>query len=224
MNKGCQTVETATEYSAADPSPRWRELISLYRKMHNDGDGIRPAEKMFAGMPRAKLIIRLRELTRQHGARSLLDYGSGKGMQWRMDFDLGPIGKTAEKRLIRYLELDEIQCYDPGYQPLFKLPERDFDGVICLDVLEHCPEEDMAWVIDQIFGYARKFVLANIACYPAEKHLPNGENAHCTVKPVGWWRDMLAQITINHPRVRYQIICEQLDSDGQQTEEILLEG
>lgn len=217
-------METATEYSAANPSPRWRELISLYRKMHNDGDGIRPAEKMFAGMPRAKLIIRLRELTRQHGARSLLDYGSGKGMQWRMDFDLGPIGKTAEKRLIRYLELDEIQCYDPGYQPLSKLPERDFDGVICLDVLEHCPEEDMAWVIDQIFGCARKFVLANIACYPAKKHLPNGENAHCTVKPVGWWRDLLARITINHTQVKYQIICEQPAFGGQQTEEILLEG
>lgn len=56
--------------------------------------------------------------------------------------------------------------------------------MICTDVLEHCPEEDIPWIVDELFAFARKFVYANIACFPARKQLPSGGNAHCTVKPV----------------------------------------
>jgi hypothetical protein len=59
--------------------------------------------------------------------------------------------------------------------------------VICTDVLEHCPEEDIPWILDELFAYARKFVYANVACFPARKRLPSGGNAHCTIKPVKWW-------------------------------------
>lgn len=175
-------------------------------------------------MPRPALIPPLQTLIKTHQARTLLDYGSGKGMQWRMDFNLDVLGPTTEKRLIRYLGLDEIRCYDPGYQPLSKLPEGEFDGVICLDVLEHCPEQDMGWILDQIFGYARKFVFANIASYPAKKHLPNGENAHCTIKPIEWWRELIDETTNNHPDVRYRIICAELAESGDGFKEIILEG
>jgi hypothetical protein len=62
--------------------------------------------------------------------------------------------------------------------------------VICTDVLEHCPEEDLPWIVGELFGYARLFVFANVACYPAMKTLPNGENAHCTIRPVEFWREI----------------------------------
>ena len=42
-------------------------------------------------------------------------------------------------------------------------------------------------IVAEIFSYARRFVYVNVACYPAEKRLPNGENAHCTVRPPEWW-------------------------------------
>jgi hypothetical protein len=66
--------------------------------------------------------------------------------------------------------------------PFSALPEGRFDGVVCTDVLEHCPEEDLPWIVGELFGYARLFVFANVACYPAAKKLPNGENAHCTIR------------------------------------------
>jgi hypothetical protein len=48
-------------------------------------------------------------------------------------------------------------------------------------------------------GAARKFVFANIASYPAAKILPNGENAHCTIRPVEWWSQIIAPIAARHP-------------------------
>jgi hypothetical protein len=44
--------------------------------------------------------------------------------------------------------------------------------------------------LPRLFGYARRFVFANVACYPAAKTLPNGENAHCTIRPVEFWREI----------------------------------
>ena len=42
-------------------------------------------------------------------------------------------------------------------------PTGQFDGVISTDVLEHCPEPDLPWILDEMFGAARKFIFANIA-------------------------------------------------------------
>lgn len=192
--------------------------------MHEEGDGVRPAEKMFAGMPRDEQIARLLDLIKAHGARTLLDYGSGKGMQWRLDFNLDAIADTTEKRLKNYLGLADVRCYDPGYEPFSRRPTGRFDGVICLDVLEHCPAEDMSWILADIFSYAKFFVYANIASFPAAKFLANGENAHCTVRPVDWWRVLIEQVSAKYAGVRYLIICEEPEPGTQVTREIRLEG
>ena len=46
-------------------------------------------------------------------------------------------------------------------------------------------------VMKEIFEMAQKFVYLNIAMYPAITVLPNGENAHCTLKPKEWWNEKI---------------------------------
>lgn len=103
-----------------------------------------------------------------------------------------------------YWNVDHIQCYDPGFAPFSQLPVDRFDGTICIDVLEHITEPDLPWVLDELFGYARKFVYANIACYPAKKHLPNGQNAHCTVRSPDWWTGLIHAVAMRHTGVSYR--------------------
>ncbi len=107
------------------------------------------------------------------------------------------------KNIQSYWGVEQVYCYDPAYPPLSHRPGWRFDGVICTDVLEHCPEEDIPWILGEIFAYARRFVFANIASYPAEKVLPNGENAHCTVRPVEWWLDRVREVA---PQVPFQVV------------------
>jgi hypothetical protein len=104
-----------------------------------------------------------------------------------------------------YWGVAEIRCYDPGYAPFAELPTGSFDGVICTDVLEHCPEEDIPWIVEELFGFARKFVFANVACFPARKRLPSGGNAHCTIKPVKWWEEHVQQAARAKPEVVYEV-------------------
>jgi hypothetical protein len=177
-------------YSRLQPSPRYRELIELYARMHRDGEarlGI-PAENTFAGTSLAPHVGRIKGWIERTGAKTLLDYGAGKGVQYRPHKILVR-GEHVADGLAEYWDVDEVRCYDPGYAPHSALPEGKFDGVISTDVLEHCPEEDLPWILEEIFAYARCFVYLNVACYPARKTLPNGENAHITIRPAEWWRE-----------------------------------
>ena len=58
------------------------------------------------------------------------------------------------------------------------------------DVLEHIPEHQIPKTIEEITRRAERFVFVAICNSPAIAVLPNGENAHCTCKPVEWWKEM----------------------------------
>jgi len=197
--------EQSTVYSRTNPSPRYSELQTLYRNMHEEGEkflGI-PPEQVFPGQslpPQAPRIKRLIDLT---GARTLLDYGSGKGQQYQ-PMNLKVEGVGSFEGVLHYWGMASIHCYDPAYQPFTEIPTGRFDGVISTDVLEHCPEDDIPWIIEEIFSYADKFVFANVACYPAKKRLANGENAHCTIKPPEWWAEVIEAVASRHPGVRWE--------------------
>ena len=179
-------------------------MIAQYCTMHAEGErflGV-PAEHTFSGislMPQAQDIKRL---IRQTAARSVLDYGSGKGRQYlpqRIELDGGRWESVQD-----YWDVDYVRCYDPCFALFSELPAEQCDGVISTDVLEHCPEDDLPWIVDEMFGFARTFVFLTIACHLARKRLPNGENAHCTIKPLDWWQDLLRRVAARHPGIVWE--------------------
>ena len=174
--------------------------------MHEQGEPLRgiPPEKTFPGKSLAPQAASIKRLIVQTGALAVLDYGSGKGMQYETRAIRDDAGKVWPS-VIDFWGVDEVVCYDPCYAPYRNLPSGTFDGVICTDVLEHCPEEDIPWIIEEMFSYATRFVFANVACYPARKRLPTGENAHCTIQPVEWWRTLIEGIAARHPGVVWEV-------------------
>ena len=174
--------------------------------MHTQGEtrlGI-PPEQTFAGQSLPQQAPHIKRLIDRTGAQSILDYGSGKGRQYELRRMVDAQTGIEHPDIRSYWGVKEIRCFDPGYRPFSALPEGTFDGVICTDVLEHCPEEDMAWILDELFAYARKFVFANVACFPARKTLPSGGNAHCTIKPVRWWQEEIERAASAKPAMPYE--------------------
>jgi hypothetical protein len=176
-------------HSRSQPSPRYLELQALYRTMHEEGEkflGV-PPEKTFSGSSLAPHVAAIKQLIERTGAVSVLDYGSGKGQQYEPRFVWDGSGARWPS-VIDYWGVDEVICYDPCYGPYSELPREQFDGVVCTNVLEQCPEDDLPWIVREVFDYATRFVFASIACYPARKRLPNGDNMHSIVKPAEWWK------------------------------------
>ncbi|MCB1493288.1 MAG: hypothetical protein KDJ77_16080 [Rhodobiaceae bacterium] len=202
-------------YTREAPSPRYLRLLDEYRLLHTEGakaQGL-SAEETFPGQSLPEHAPAIRDLIEATGARSLIDYGSGKGRQYEWT-DLTMPGGEVVPSLSAYWGNPGLVLFDPGYPPLSERPSGPADGVICTDVLEHCPEEDMAWILDEIFSLANRFVFANVASYPAAKTLPSGENVHCTVRPAVWWDGMVAGVAVRYPQVRYRVLVEERRPKG----------
>jgi hypothetical protein len=192
-------------YSRDNPSPRYRELTSLYERMHREGNTgqTKNPDDTYAGGSLRPHLPAIRALARRTGAKSMLDYGSGKGMLYKQH-NLALSSGEIIPSVAEYLGVEKIACFDPGVPEYSTLPPEKFDGVVSTDVLEHCPEEDIPWIVGEMFAAAKKFVFANVASYPAEKTLPNGENAHCTQQPAAWWDKLLREISARYPGVVYR--------------------
>ncbi len=206
-------------YSRQNPSPRYEQLIALYRRLHAEGEkrlGLAP-EKTYPGKSLLPHLKRIKELIVSTGARTVLDYGCGKGYQYDPVHMVIPGEEGVWEGVLDYWDIDEVRCYDPCYDRYSKLPEGKFDGVISTDVLEHCPEEDVPWILDEMFGYAARFVFANVACYKAVTTLPNGENAHCTIRPPAWWDSAFKAAARKRPSVTWQLVVEGNDAPLQAT-------
>jgi hypothetical protein len=186
-------------FTRENPSPRYRQLQTLYRQMHRDGDRTygASAQDTFPGTSLMAHLKPIKRLIERTGACTVLDYGSGKGQQYAVR-PLEVQGEGKWQGVADYWEIAAVYCYDPNFEPFSRLPSVRYDGVVCTDVLEHCPEEDLPWVLGEIFGFASRFVYANIACFPARKRLPNGENAHCTVHPPLWWCALIERAAADH--------------------------
>jgi len=120
----------------------------------------------------------------EHGIKTILDYGAGKGA------------------LARTLPLLDVVNYDPAI-PGIDEPPGPAEMVVSTDVLEHVEPAFLDDVLDDIARLAQRIVVLVVATRPAVKTLADGRNAHLIVEPVGWWlprlmqRFVLAQVTNN---------------------------
>jgi hypothetical protein len=188
------SIITSTLYSRENPSPRYQELGRIYRDVHEQGlpeEGI-AADQLFSGKSLWDHIPRVRKLIEATAARSILDYGSGKGMLYAAR-NIEGLASDPVPSVQAYWGVETIRCFDPGVPEFSAAPTGKYDGVVCTDVLEHIPEEDAGWFLGELFRFADRFVYANIASFPAAKTLPNGWNAHVTVKPPSWWAERIRE-------------------------------
>lgn len=195
-------------YSRQNPGPRYWELIEEYRKMHE--------EKHFSGIGVFKWRKEIRKLVHETGARTILDYGSGRAAS--LDPTRTPKALLAKLGIFcesweEAIGVESVTPYDPASPEHCVAPTGQFDGVYCIDVLEHIDEHDIPWVLEEIFDYAKKFVFLTIATIPAKKDLPNGENAHVTIRDQDWWNERIA--AIGKPHVRRFIVFESDDFNSE---------
>lgn len=134
-----------------------------------------------------------------HKPKTLLDYGSGAGDAYRAPHLVHQAWGVARTR---------IRLYDPSFRKLDTIPPEGlkFDGVLCSDVLEHVPEDEVDVLLDRLFDYARMFVWASVCCRPAKKKFVDGTNMHVTQQPVEWWDRKLAAHCPHGDGVSYYLV------------------
>ena len=146
-------------------------LVEQYRWLIEEQDA-------FKGWTTLLYANRIKETIEKHKAQTLLDYGCGQGKQYDHELGWGV----------------EVTLYDPAVLAFAGVPSGTFDGVICVDVLEHVPEDQVRDVIKDVYSHARRFAFFTVCPRPARKTLPDGRNCHLTIKPLIWWDALLEEL------------------------------
>lgn len=166
------------------------DLIPLYQQMAAGGQN-------FRGLSLLSHRETIRLLIRKTGSKTILDWGAGAGDAYRTP------NKIHDKWGIK---LANVTRYDPAFPKYARLPVAAHDGVICSDVLEHIPADEVDDTIGTLFDYALKFVFASVCCRPAKKTFPGTDiNLHVTVKPFKWWRSKFDGVASAYPAIRWQL-------------------
>ena len=145
-----------------------KNLINQYRAIHAENPDYGAGSRHYEYV---------RALILYFGFSKALDYGCGKGVLANQLTESGVL---------------ICQKFDPAIPGYDTLPPNSFEVVINTDVLEHIPEVDLPQFLVSLRSVSENaIIIPHLA--KARQILPNGENAHCTIKSPEEWQTVLQQ-------------------------------
>ncbi len=191
------------------PSKEYYKNLDFYKDMHQNGyhliDGRkRQAKNAYDGKSTLAYAPIIKNIIQNEKVKNMIDYGCGKGNFYNNGFSLG--GNSIPP-LRDYWGI-KIKLYDPCYEKYSKFEKNEiFDLLICIDVLEHIPEDDIDWILKRFFSISNKFIFINVACYEAIALLPDGKNAHINVQKPIWWSNKIQKLLKNQNQIKLICVC-----------------
>lgn len=144
--------------------------LEAQRQLHADPRGY--------GQRGSKWADTVRALAIRFAAGSILDYGCGQGS----------LARALKAQPESWYRIEE---YDPAVRGKDARPSFA-DLVVCTDVLEHVEGDHVTAVIADLQMLTRKALLVVISLIPTGKTLPDGRQAHITLKDVDAWRTLFS--------------------------------
>ena len=185
-------------------SKNYNDTVKVYKKLHEKGTNWEDAKYTFDGKSLQFFFNPIKQIINITKSQSLIDFGCGKG---KFYFNKIKIKENEYKNILEFWNINDYYLYDPGVEKFKIYPQEKKDGVLCVDVIEHITSEDVELFITNLFNLATKFVFIVIACYPANKVLPDGRNVHLSIKTPGEWKIIINKIMKQYPNISPYIIC-----------------
>jgi len=180
-----------TLFTRERPSQRFPQFAEMHRRTHNEGVAASGTNAL-AGHEDA-----IARLISETGAKSVLDYGSASGSASH------PKWPGAS-----------VTCLGGAGAPFDGPIEGSFDGVISAGVLDGVPDDDVGFVLDEMFAAAGKFVHVAVACDPDGKLIRVGDDLPLLLQSPEWWKLQLEMAARRNPGVRWVLTTAEHDSPG----------
>ena len=137
----------------------------------------------------------IRALMDKYNAKTVLDYGCGKGRQYVTEVEYGlPNGyRTVPMTFKTRINAESVYPFDPCVEQFEIEPVgQTFDAVICTQVLGSIPDADIGWVRDKLMNYATKFVFIGLhnpyKLVKSKKRMYNAEHISYD-RTIEWYQD-----------------------------------
>jgi hypothetical protein len=141
----------------------------------------------------------------KRGSGTILDFGGGTAVHWHVDCQIP--GQRQKMTATKYfgIKLRGFYRYDPAH-PLYCIkPTGKFDIVMCTEVLEHVPIDELPELLKEIASY---MLDDGIAIFSIPKGLsnnafPDGSNLHITLMGTKEWNELIETYIPQHVLVHH---------------------
>jgi SAM-dependent methyltransferase len=140
------------------PSAYYLESVELGKKFQKENNS-------WGGDDSKNYHNQIRYLMNKYNAKTVLDYGCGKGRQYEEFVSYGlPEYQVSEPMTFdTRINAESVYKFDPCVEKFDIEPlGQQFDAVICTQVLGGIPDADMSWLRDKLMNYATKFVFIGL--------------------------------------------------------------
>ena len=140
------------------PSAYYLESVELGKKFQKENTS-------WGGDDCKNYHNQIRYLMNKYNAKTVLDYGCGKGRQYKEFVSYGlPEYQVSEPMTFdTRINAESVYKFDPCVEKFDIEPlGQQFDAVICTQVLGGIPDADMSWLRDKLMNYATKFVFIGL--------------------------------------------------------------
>jgi mitochondrial fission protein ELM1 len=180
-------------FTARRPSAAYRALRQrVHQACRQPGIRRTPAAK------RSNLES-LRELVSLSNATTLLDVG----------FAAPSAGPAELKQLAEGTGASSAFHLDFCSAGATLAPPGGFDGVICSEVLEYLPDEDVDWFVEELFAHANRFVHATVSHGARAPDLPDGTSPRRLASGGRKrWYTRFENASARHPGVHWKLVFD----------------
>jgi len=140
------------------PSTYYLESVELGKKFQKENSS-------WGGNDCKNYHNQIRVLMDKYNAKTVLDYGCGKGQQYIDVVSYGlPHGIMSKPMNFQTrINAESVYKFDPCVEKFDIEPlGQQFDAVICTQVLGSIPDDDLGWLKDKLMNYATKFVFIGL--------------------------------------------------------------
>ncbi len=140
------------------PSEYYSQSVELGQEFQRNNP------KNWAGNDSKNYHNQIRALMDRYNAKTVLDYGCGKGEQYSTKncyvlHGAPPHVSTKPMTFQTRINAKSVYKFDPCVEEFNIEPVgKKFDAVICTQVLGSVPDVDIPWIKDKFMNYATKFV------------------------------------------------------------------
>ncbi|MCS6924922.1 MAG: mitochondrial fission ELM1 family protein [Candidatus Binatia bacterium] len=181
-------------FTAARPSAAY---TALRESIAHDGDTARVfGEPLLSAEHWDTVVQSVYELVERSGARSIVHYDFVRQGEER------PLAQALRARNNKL----DIVCADilglagTNHPPLH-------DGVVCTDALAYVPDEDVPWVLQELFARARRFVcIVGVNDRRAQRSV-RGRSLPGWSRDESWWLTQLGTVGVRYPALHWRLVC-----------------
>jgi len=144
----------------------------------------------------------IRFLMDRYDAKSVLDYGCGKGEQYSTlnsyVLHFAPPGVRTEPMTFQTrINAESVYKYDPCVPEFDQEPVgQKFDAVICTQVLGSIPDDDIALIKHKFMNYATKFVFIGLHSSPPKSKKRIYDTAYINYdRTMEWYQEQFSDWT-----------------------------